>query len=1530
MNEDRDIAIVGMSALLPEARDVDEYWRNVVNGVDAITDVGTDRWPAVAPTGAIRIGGLELPRRGGFVPTPVAFDALKHKVVPSAAKSPTFDQFVVIDLVADALADAGIGEDDPVRESTDLIVGRGGYPTAGIAQSMGQAEGIEWFTRYLSANIEGISAADIEGIASDIRERFGAPTGEAIETTVPNFAASRAANRLDLMGAAYVVDAACASSLIAVEHAVDRLRSGRADVGIAAGVNFFQYPAFWWMLGMVGATSPTGNSRPFDVSADGIVLSEGAGVVVLKRMADAIRDDNEVYAVVKGVGSSSDGRAKGLLAPSPAGQRLSLERAYRDGSVDPASVGMIETHGTGTRIGDAAELATIREVFGPRPNRHATRPLGSVKSMIGHTIPASGIASMIKMALALRDKVHPPSLNVEAPIEGFDDVDFFVNTELRPWVRDPDHGPRRGAVNAFGFGGVNSHLILEEAGGLANRARRTTGFRSRSPISVVARPSELVIATAPSRAKLAEPLRSVLELVEAEADADLEFAALHLARLAEPSLPWRLAGVVAAADCDVAGLLRELIRRVDASGDVADLGLSIVESADAGGSMVALFGGAAPGMIDDAPSQQLDKYLHFTSAQDALDLVEGGTGHFEDPYGVSFQLRPPRWVPTADRRQMALRFQPVPTSGGENPPPSKWPLLGPVMPAVQYASWLIARDLAFDVERIVAISNGEATALAAADVVDFEPLIRTIRDLYSNDFYTGYDWSSISGGFVYATEDRLSEYLDRHAEVEITVHVDEEMQFIGGPTEVMAQLTEELRADDIVIAEMQLGGIHSRHVRPVTDQLVTEAEAGFEPREPSIPILVATGAGLMDSDGRAVLREISESMSRPLRLWQAIQDMVDEGVRSVVELGPTTQHIQFNKRLDAAEPSVVVCTEKTGVHPVTQLQSVVAELLIAGKRVDPAGLFVGRVPRGFAFRPRRSDRSVELSTTWDPLGDPSSDAGRWKAMRPPMARTARRPFVGETTVAADGSLTNRLRFDLDVDTHIVDHTFVTDDGRPAEKRFPVVALTVLVEAMAETALEATGAPAVREVRDVRVTRWVSLADLRALDVELVARPVVDIDLPEGVDAATEVTLCVDDVVHGTARFLVGPPVPPTSRRTVTPDHLVNVRVPMGPSQIYGERHFFHGPAFQCLHSVDVASEAGVTGTFVTRDPLELFSWAEQPQLALDPVILDGVGQLLAAWFFGTELKMLPTMIDRIEVFGSTPAPGTVLDAAVAPVDVDTDARFSVFDAEVGDGSGLVWMRVSGFRDWLFAEDAALTGIRLAPATHMTSSPLPIAGLPPEVTVTVMPRFQLNELQLTVVPIIILHADEFREYEGFTQRRRKLDYLHGRIALKDAVRAALGRPVHPHTVRGRLLDGRGLQVQIPGHDARVHASVTHGPTGAAAAVAGRPVGVDLETFDALSSVESESFCTPAELAFGSGLVDTAAWKCALWVAKEATAKLTGAGLRGRPFRWEIIGYDHARATVGVRDGETGRVATVFLAWMAGSVLGVALDQIGGAS
>ncbi|HEY3789244.1 MAG TPA: beta-ketoacyl synthase N-terminal-like domain-containing protein, partial [Urbifossiella sp.] len=287
-----------------------------------------------------------------------------------------------------------------------------------------------------------------------------------------NVVAGRIANKLDLGGTNCVVDAACASSLSAVHLASLELQAGRADVVVSGGIDTFNDIFMYMCFSKTPALSPCGDAKPFDANGDGTILGEGLGVVVLKRLADAERDGDTIYAILKGVGSSSDGKGNAIYAPSPEGQKKAILNAYRLADVSPDTIELVEAHGTGTKVGDTAEITALTEVYSVSRDAESAersapqRPwcaLGSVKSMIGHTKAAAGAASLIKVALALYNKVLPPTLKVTQPVEPLRAADspFYVNTVMRPWLPRSGH-PRRAAMSAFGFGGSNFHAVLEE------------------------------------------------------------------------------------------------------------------------------------------------------------------------------------------------------------------------------------------------------------------------------------------------------------------------------------------------------------------------------------------------------------------------------------------------------------------------------------------------------------------------------------------------------------------------------------------------------------------------------------------------------------------------------------------------------------------------------------------------------------------------------------------------------------------------------------------------------------------------------------------------------------------------------------------------------------------------------------------------------------------------------------------------------------------------------------------------------------
>ncbi|MGH9266596.1 MAG: polyketide synthase, partial [Acidimicrobiales bacterium] len=405
-----DVAIVGMACLLPKAPDLETYWRNILGKVDAITEVPADRWDWRGyfdpdPDAPDKV----YSRWGGFLDE-IPFDPVSYGIPPSSLPSIEPLQLLTLHVVREALSDAGYLDRPFDRRRASVILGVGG----GFAE-LGH--------RYaLRAGLASV----FEEVSPEILSGLPEWTADSFAGILHNVAAGRVANRFDLGGVNYTVDAACASSLTAIHLAARELEAGTSDLVIAGGAETVQNPFAYLALSKTQALSPTGRCRTFDEAADGIAIGEGVAVVVLKRVVDAEAGGDRIYAVIKGVGGSSDGRAVGLTAPRPEGQVLALERAYAQAGLSPASVSLIEAHGTGTVAGDQAEVEALRRVFEAAGAPRRGCAIGSVKSMIGHTRRAAGVAAMIKVAKALYHKVLPPTINVERPNEraGFCDSPF--------------------------------------------------------------------------------------------------------------------------------------------------------------------------------------------------------------------------------------------------------------------------------------------------------------------------------------------------------------------------------------------------------------------------------------------------------------------------------------------------------------------------------------------------------------------------------------------------------------------------------------------------------------------------------------------------------------------------------------------------------------------------------------------------------------------------------------------------------------------------------------------------------------------------------------------------------------------------------------------------------------------------------------------------------------------------------------------------------------------------------------------------
>ena len=457
------VAIIGMACLFPKADDLAGFWAGIRHRTDAITEIPETHWrPDDYFDPDPKAPDRTYVRRGGFI-NPVDFPPLDFGIAPNNLEATDTTQLLGLLVARQALDDAGYGEGStkPLdRGRVSVILGVTG--TLELVIPLGARLGHPIWRRALQE--AGVPEGQAEEVVRRIADSYPAWQENSFPGLLGNVAAGRIANRLDLGGTNCVIDAACASSAGALNLALLELASGRCDLALSGGLDTFNSIFMYMCFSKTPALSPSGDARPFDAGCDGTILGEGLGVVVLKRLDDARRDGDRVYAVVRAVGASSDGKGNAVYAPSAAGQVRALRQAYGLAGFSPATVELVEAHGTGTRVGDATELSALNEVFGEARAGETWCALGSIKSQIGHTKAAAGAAGLIKAALALHHKVLPPTIKVETPMEGVGPgrSPFYLNTEPRPWLPSPDH-PRRAAVSAFGFGGSNYHCILEEA-----------------------------------------------------------------------------------------------------------------------------------------------------------------------------------------------------------------------------------------------------------------------------------------------------------------------------------------------------------------------------------------------------------------------------------------------------------------------------------------------------------------------------------------------------------------------------------------------------------------------------------------------------------------------------------------------------------------------------------------------------------------------------------------------------------------------------------------------------------------------------------------------------------------------------------------------------------------------------------------------------------------------------------------------------------------------------------------------------------
>ncbi len=870
---DSAVAIIGVGAILPDAPDADSFWRNIRDSRYSISEVDPARWdPALYYDADLQAPERTYSKIGGWVRdwewNPLTW---KLPIPPRVGDAMDDCQKWAVACTRMALADAGWPERPLDLDRTGVMLGNAlsGEQHYRTALRITYPELARELDKTHSFALLPADARD--AIKRELLADFADWLPEVTEDTMPgelsNCVAGRVANLFNLHGPNFTVDAACASALAAMNVAIEGLLAGEYDVAVTGGVDRNMGASTFIKFCAIGALSGTG-TRPYADGADGFVMGEGGAVLILKRLADAERDGDRIYAVVRGIGGASDGKGKGITAPNPVGQKLAVERAWRNAGLSPASCTLIEGHGTSTRVGDAVELNSLAAAFAPAGLARGSVALGSVKSNIGHLKAAAGAAGLVKTAFALRDKVLPPSLNFERPSPNLDwsASPFAVNTETRDW--DVADGTTRIAgVSAFGFGGTNFHVVMEEyvPGHLTtNGHRRSVAV----PVDIAESPSGpkaplrgALVLGASDEAGLANDLRTAL--AEARQGRHLDPAPPSAAVL---SAPERLA--IDYADGD------DLIAKAETALKAMQSGNAAIWPALRARGIHR--GSGAPGKLAFLYTGQGSQYAGMLRELRARERVVADT--FDEADAIMAPLLEGRRLSDiifedADAEEQLRRTE----------------ITQPAVLTVDIALTRLLAEYGIAPDMVMGHSLGEYGALVAAGSLTFQAALeavsargREMADLEPED-----------PGAMAAVMAPLSEVEEVVASVDgyvVLANVNSTHQVVlGGATDAVARAVELLKERG-----------HDAFPLPVSHAFHTEIVAGASAplratlqrlgvHPPQLPIVANVDGEFYPTDGdlqEKMLEILARQVASPVQFVKGLRTLYDAGARIFVECGP--------------------------------------------------------------------------------------------------------------------------------------------------------------------------------------------------------------------------------------------------------------------------------------------------------------------------------------------------------------------------------------------------------------------------------------------------------------------------------------------------------------------------------------------------------------------------------------------------------------------------------------------------------------------
>jgi acyl transferase domain-containing protein/phosphopantetheinyl transferase (holo-ACP synthase) len=1352
------IAIIGMACIFPQAPDLHGFWNNVLEGVDAIGEPVAD-WGAQRYLDA---GRIKTPF-GGYLKDLYRFDPREFGIMPNSVAGGETDQYLALRVARDALADAGYLDADADHSETGIVLGHSAYLHAGQVTVIQNNIVLDQTMDLVEAAIPHLDAAALQQLREMMRKKLPPTNADNAPGLVPNMMTGRIANRLNLRGPNYVLDAACASSLLAVAAATDELRTGRSRMMLAGGVNATLPADVNASFTQLGALSARGKVRPFEAGSDGTLLGEGLGVVVLKRLDDAIADNDRVYAVLRGVGHSSDGKGTGLLAPSHDGETLAMRRAYAATGIDPATIDLVEAHGTGIPLGDQTEIASLKSVFGERQAPVGTKALGSVKSMISHCIPAAGIASLIKMSLALHHRTLPPTLCERVnPELGIERTPFYVNTRVAPWMVPPGQ-PRRAAVNSFGFGGINAHAILEQAPESARVPGQMTDW-----------PAELFVLSADDAQSLEGKLERLAASVERNPSWSLPQVAAALVG-EDAGAGHRVAIIAKDAKTLASGISQALskVRAGNVGAGPGGRGRVFYGHRRLEGKLAFVF----PGEGSQYPHMLADLALCFEEVRHWLDFWRGlyGLPAGEARTDIVF---PSSEVDEARRAELEERLHAMDVG-------SEAVFVG----GMAMNELLVSLGVRPDV--MLGHSSGESAALAASGA-NAASTPRELADCISKH-YAVYDALLQSGkipvGALLAVgalpAQAVEDFLAQHGrDVQVAMDNCSNQMVLYGSVADVARVQDGLTALGAICMPLPFDrGYHT----PAFDEVSTAfeeyyADIGLE--RPNVPLYSCASVALFPDDPAQVRALAAGQWSQKVRFRETIGRMHDDGVRAFVEVGPSGNLTAFVNDILADREYLALSSNVRRKNGVEQLLSTLAQLYVAGREVDLGKLYGRRELAAVDLDATASVRQPPVLDNTMPmvrlseadrervrqLAQPPAQAMPQVAAQPvaqaPLAAAAQAEAVATVPVedgrvqvmneyfgmmrefldrqselmhalpvddgfsagdapahpasthAVDGPTPLLDRIVEHDDAHVVAHCHVSLDndqfvrdhvlsgpvstGDPQLLGLACVPFMVSLELMAEACAALAGRTDLGVVENVKAFDWIALDD-GALDIEVHAR-VLDRERQHyAAHVMTPRGIAVSAEYRFDRDWRLGDVAPLAEPRPW------DIHVP---SLYTTDRHaMFHGPVFQSVREIVAWDDTGIDVRLSEVGLAGFFAPGHTPRLVLNPVLLDALSQVAPCWlvqYVGPEFHSFPSYIDRIELYEPCPADraGILVRGRQRPADgtsTDINAPRN-WDFDCIDGDGRVLLRCHDMGNLFFRVPETYHMARVNPLQGFLGAP----------------------------------------------------------------------------------------------------------------------------------------------------------------------------------------------------------------------------------